>query len=245
MVSNIGFLRALLQAPVKDVRNMLYTYFKQLKADIEMNKFSIVVNPKQAEGNVILVSHYDTVFPENKKRINYYDKEAGVLFSPEGLGADDRAGVFGISYIYEYCLKNGIKLPTLIFTDLEETGGYGAREITSIYDFSKALFFIELDRRGSNDCVFYNEEPRDFIKFIEKFGFKKNAGSFSDIQILGEYYKLCSANLSCGYYNNHSKAEILKVNELYSTIKKTIKILQASDKQFKLPKKKKKSISTY
>ncbi|MFN4220627.1 MAG: hypothetical protein ACK4GJ_06955, partial [bacterium] len=62
MIANIGFLRELLQAPIKDVRSMLYIYFKQFKAEIDINDLSIVVNPKQAENNVILVAHYDTVF---------------------------------------------------------------------------------------------------------------------------------------------------------------------------------------
>lgn len=241
MIANIEFLRELLQAPIKDVRSMLYTYFKQFKAEIDINDLSIVVNPKRAENNVILVAHYDTVFNDKTKRINYYDKEANVMFSPDGLGADDRAGVFGLCYIYEYCLKHNIKPPVLVFTDMEETGGYGAEEVASLYDFRQALFLIELDRRGSKDVVFYNDEPRRFVKHIEKFGFKESFGSFSDIQILGERWNLCSANLSVGYYNNHTKAEILKVNELFSTIEKTIKIIQKANTQFKLPKRTRKA----
>ena len=235
MEANIGFLRELLQAPIKDVRSMLYIYFKQFKAEIDINDLSIVVNPKQAENNVILVAHYDTVFNNKKKRVNYYDKVANVMFSPYGLGADDRAGVFGLCYIYEYCLKHNIKPPVLIFTDMEEIGGYGAEEVASLYDFYRALFLIELDRRGSKDVVFYNNEPKEFVKYIEKFGFKESFGSFSDIQILGERWNLCSANISIGYYYNHTKAEILKVNELFATIEKTIKILQKANTQFKLP----------
>ena len=50
-----------------------------------------------AEGNIpiALVAHMDTVFDKPPKEI-YYDERKGVMWSPKGLGADDRAGVFAI-----------------------------------------------------------------------------------------------------------------------------------------------------
>ena len=47
-----------------------------------------------------LVAHVDTVFPEPPEDI-YYDREKGVMWSPQGLGADDRAGVFAILKIIQ------------------------------------------------------------------------------------------------------------------------------------------------
>ena len=46
-----------------------------------------------AEGNIpiVLVAHMDTVFNHPPKDF-YFDEKRGALWSPEGLGADDRAG---------------------------------------------------------------------------------------------------------------------------------------------------------
>ena len=33
---------------------------------------------------------------------------------------------------------------------------------------------IELDRRGKNDCVFYDCYCPDFIEYVEQFGFEEN-----------------------------------------------------------------------
>ena len=44
---------------------------------------------------IALVAHMDTVFKTPVSDL-YYDQRKGVLWSPEGLGADDRAGIFAI-----------------------------------------------------------------------------------------------------------------------------------------------------
>lgn len=68
---------------------------------------------------VCLIAHLDTVFDQNKckdKEI-YLDTEHQVMWSPQGLGTDDRAGVFAILKL----LKMGYK-PYIIFTQDEELG---------------------------------------------------------------------------------------------------------------------------
>ena len=58
------------------------------------------------QGNIIahgtipiaLVAHMDTVFQTPPTEI-FYDREAQVIWSPYGLGADDRAGIYGIYYL--------------------------------------------------------------------------------------------------------------------------------------------------
>ena len=66
---------------------------------------------------IALVAHLDTVH-RTPVRDLYYDQSKGVLWSPEGIGADDRAGVFAILNI----IKSGLK-PSVIFTKDEEQGG--------------------------------------------------------------------------------------------------------------------------
>ncbi len=47
--------------------------------------------------------------------------------SPDGLGADDRAGVWSLLMIYKYLKENSPDLmPVFVFTDKEEEGCLGA-----------------------------------------------------------------------------------------------------------------------
>ena len=169
-----------------------------------------------------LVAHMDTVEKEPPKDI-YYDQEAKVMWSPQLLGADDRAGIYAILQIIEAGYR-----PSVIFTKDEEQGCAGTQAIaTKIPDCPlenlKAIF--QLDRRGSKDCVFYDCDNQDFTKYVESFGFEEDTGSFSDISILGPAWGVAAVNLSVGYYNEHSKYEYLKCNELDETIEKVKKIL--------------------
>ena len=71
-----------------------------------------------AEGDIpiALIAHLDTGVTDPPDNI-YYDPRKGVIWSPEGLGADDRAGIFSILKI----VKAGYK-PHIIFTTEEERG---------------------------------------------------------------------------------------------------------------------------
>ena len=168
-----------------------------------------------------LDKHYDNVVYTS----SYIYAEGG---SPEGLGADDRAGIFSILYI----ILNTNLRPSIIFTTDEEAGGIGAKKLVSQIHkpISPIKFMIELDRRGSKDCVFYDGDNRDFVKYIEEFGFDEAYGSFSDISIISPQWKILGVNLSVGYYEEHSQQEHLKVGEMFKTIDKVKRIL--SSKRF-------------
>ena len=158
-----------------------------------------------------LVAHLDTVFKFPPSEF-YYDHKKHTLWSPDGLGADDRAGVYAIIKIIAESPKN---LPSIIFTTDEEMGGLGARELVKQNcPFPNLKFLIELDRQGENDCVFYNCANPDFTTYIESFGFKKAMGSFSDISFLMPKWQICGTNLSVGYKYEHSYSEILNFKHL-------------------------------
>ena len=181
-----------------------------------------------AEGDipVALVAHLDTVFATPPEDI-YYDSRKGVIWSPDGLGADDRAGVFMILKI----IKAGYR-PHVIFTTDEEKGGVGASQLVLVEKkppFKKLKYIIQLDRRGVNDCVFYDCDNKKFTKYVESFGFVENMGSFSDISIICPAWKVAGVNLSVGYENEHSYVETLHVNPLYATLQKVKKMLDAAN----------------
>lgn len=173
---------------------------------------------------IALVAHLDTVFISPVKNL-YYDQKEGVLWSPEGLGADDRAGVFAITQI----LKTGLR-PSVIFTTDEERGGVGASILASFdCPIPNLKYIIELDRRGIDDCVFYDCGTKDFIAYIESFGFTWDWGSFSDISFLCPAWDVCGVNLSIGYQNEHSEIETLHIEYMFNTIDKVITMLSEPD----------------
>lgn len=173
-----------------------------------------------------LVAHVDTVFPEPPEDI-YYDREKGVMWSPQGLGADDRAGVFAILKI----IQSGLR-PTIIFTTDEEVGGLGAAQL--VKDFLECpipnlKYLIQLDRRGTNDCVFYDCYNEDFITYVESFGFIEAFGTFSDIAELCPAWDVVGVNLSIGYENEHTRYETLHLKPWMATIEKVKRMLKEKD----------------
>jgi hypothetical protein len=174
-----------------------------------------------------LVAHMDTVRRTDAVNIVQY---RNLIWNTTGvLGADDRAGVFGILEVVEHCVKNGIPLPTVIFTNYEESGGRGVSKLLS----DKALvsdhihMFLELDRQGCNDYVFYSLSlPKECKQYVECFGFKESHGSYSDISDLSDELLIPSVNLSIGYYRQHSASEVLHIDEMYLTINRVIDMLQ-------------------
>lgn len=170
---------------------------------------------------VAIVAHMDTVFPKSPTDI-FYDKQKNVMWSPTGAGFDDRAGVYAIIRL----LSKGYK-PTIILTTDEERGALGAEKL--IKDFPQPTmelkYIIELDRRGSTDCVFYECANLKFEDYIESFGFVTNWGTFSDISVICPAWKIAGVNLSIGYENEHSTSEHLFVGHMLATIQKVEKIL--------------------
>ena len=188
-----------------------------------------------AEGNIpiALVSHMDTVFEREanyKNRELFYDRAKNVMWCPRGAGFDDKAGIFAILTI----LKDGFR-PHVIFTMDEEIGGLGASALADTYKFhpfNDLKYIIQLDRRNTNDCVFYDCDNEEFIDYVEKFGFSEAYGSFSDISELCPSWMVAGVNLSIGYDNEHTISEYLNVTALFATIKKVKNMLSETEIPF-------------
>ncbi len=190
------------------------------------------MNPLSADGflyakgdiPVLLVAHMDTVSDYPPEKI-YYEKKHDALYNPyEILGGDDRCGIYAILKLLESYK------PHVLFTEDEEIGCIGARKAVDNLEIPDIKYIIEFDRRGKDDCVFYNCGNEVFAEYVEKFGFKRNIGSFSDISILGSAWNIASVNLSSGYYNEHSPMEFIVFNHLQKTIKRADKMLKVIDK---------------
>lgn len=177
---------------------------------------------------IVLVAHLDTVFMDEHRKdiLIVHDKEQQILWSPQGLGTDDRAGVFMI-----LTLLNETKLrPHILFTTNEETEATGAFAVadksTMKRLFGKVSYVIELDRQGYLEAVYYDCNNPDFEDYITSFGFETRAGTFSDISIICPEWEVAGVNLSVGYYFEHSFAEHFYLGAWYNTYKRLIEMLK-------------------
>ena len=176
-----------------------------------------------------LVAHLDTVRSVPLKNWDefFYDREERVLWCPELAGFDDRAGVFAIYKI----LTDTQHRPSLLFTVGEEVGGVGVLQFAEDFQNKvKTKFFIELDRQGLFDSVYYNCKNPTFEKYINSYGFETAKGIFSDVYYLSPCFHIASVNLSIGYLDEHTFAERLYLDWFESTLYKVIKLLDEVDK---------------
>lgn len=169
---------------------------------------------------ILLVAHMDTVHKELPRIIELNN---GKISSPQGIGGDDRCGIYMISKIIEkhHCF--------VLFTEDEEIGGVGADKFVhhSCLNGLEFNYAIELDRRGKNDAVFYECDNPEFEDFITEDGdWKTDFGSYSDICDVAPALGCAAVNLSCGYYNAHTKNEYVVFSEMEANIKKVCKLIE-------------------
>lgn len=177
---------------------------------------------------ITLLAHVDTVGgkKDNKRQLMQFrrllTRENGVL------GGDDRAGCMAIWKILRERMRNGLQLPNVILCDGEESGGTGIKRFIAdkIYDFADTNLCIEIDRKGCNDYVTYSKDlPKEVSNYVESFGFNSAWGSFSDIGVIINEHSVASVNVSAGFYDNHSKDEYVKLDELELTINRVMAML--------------------
>lgn len=179
----------------------------------------------RGDGNtpVLLTAHLDTVHKEPVKQIVIGD---GVMSSPQGIGGDDRCGV----WIATQVAKGTNMRPTILFCEDEEIGSVGAEKFIKT-EYSKEIetlkFFVELDRANRNDAVFYDCDNPEFTEFIiDETGYKEAWGTFSDISVLAPAAGVAAVNLSCGYYKAHTVDEYVITSEMERTKYAVIKLLK-------------------
>ena len=174
---------------------------------------------------VLLVAHLDTVHRTQPETI-CYSADGTVMMSPQGIGGDDRAGVYMILRLIQsvHC--------HVLFCEDEETGGHGAHAFIKSGIKPDVNYIVELDRMGSNDAVFYQCRNRQFEQYINSFGFQTAFGSFSDISILAPHLNLAAVNLSTGYYHAHQPGEYVRLDKVEELIGRVEKLLQTKTERF-------------
>lgn len=190
---------------------------------VKKNKWILV------KGNypVLLVSHLDTVHTQ-KVEVICRSSDGNILMSPQGIGGDDRCGVYALLTIWNNLKSEGIH-PYLLFTCHEEIGGIGAKYFIKsdcINDLKNKLsLIIEIDRKGKDNAVYYDCDNKGLENYITSKGFNTQYGSFSDISVIAPALGIAAVNLSSGYYNAHTQHEYINVIELENVIEKVEEII--------------------
>lgn len=180
---------------------------------------------------VLLCAHMDTVHGEKPRTFVYAN---GTISSPQGIGGDDRCGIYMIFKILEHydC--------SVLFLEDEEIGCIGAKKfcantISQEY-IDKFNFIVEYDRKGADHAVFYECDNKEFTKFITSGFFEEKEGTCSDISYLAPKLNAAAVNLSCGYYNEHYLEHYVVLDEMETVIKESMKLIDKAkelEKPFK------------
>ena len=185
--------------------------------------------PGTRDDRVLLVAHADTVWDKNympellstPQKIDYmfgcyYNSNPNSL---TGIGADDRAGCAIL-----YLLRNSGH--SILILDGEEHGQIGANflkdEYPEIYkEINEHSYMLQFDRRNSNDFKCYNiPVSNSFKNHIYRTMNYTDAGTKSKTDIVVLSDEICGANLSVGYYGEHTEHERLNYKQWLNTYQK-------------------------
>lgn len=225
-ILNLEGFKMILQSSQENLRR----YFdKVLTLLYNKDNVKTTIDYIYAKGTLptMLVAHMDIKHYDEPTEI-YHDSEKSVLWSPTGIGGDDRCGLYILFAVLKALGKNN--LPSILLTTDEELGCLGAKiAATDIKGSIKDLkYLVELDRRNAKDVVFYETTNPDFHNFAEGFGFIKCEGLGSDIKYLTKEWGIASCNVSVGYYNEHERYEYIKLKEMMETIPKVVQMVLKS-----------------
>lgn len=207
----------------------LAKFFKRQK---NQKVFAVKKSYILVEGNapIMLVAHLDTVHKTPVQTI-CRSEDGNILMSPEGIGGDDRCGVYALLEVY----RKAETKPWLLFTCDEEIGGYGAEHFCKDFrdnqfpnELKTIKLIIEIDRKGSQDAVYYDCDCPELETYITTKGFQTDFGTFSDICLISPTMGIASVNLSSGYYNAHTLHEYIVMPEIENTITKVSEIVSES-----------------
>ena len=229
-----------------DLYNNLITSLKLMRYNVHTNEqctskyiYAVHENPI----NVTLIAHIDTMFDNSAKHVICKNN---IISSPQGLGADDRSGVYAIMKIIKEYKCN------VLFVCDEEYGQLGSKCFVKSPYFEKFKhdnnFLISFDLSGKNRMKFYDTTNKKFIDAISKitqFKIEDSGTHIADLSILVKGYtsdttgakfdgcNLAGVNLCCGYENEHHLNEYIDMDVLNNTIEcaKTI-VSQIGDKKY-------------
>lgn len=215
-------------------QHKLFTYLLKLFKELREKQHVFFVKKSYilivGEAPTMLVAHLDTVHKQPVQTICRSD-DGNILMSPQGIGGDDRCGVYALLKVY----REARAKPWLLFTCDEEIGGFGAEHFCKDFrdnllpeELKNLKIIVEIDRKGKTDAVYYDCDCPEMENYIATKGYKTEFGTFSDISIIAPELGIAGVNLSSGYYNAHTPHEYIVLSELNNTIAKVLEIVEES-----------------
>jgi len=199
--------------------------------------------PGTRDDRVLLVAHADTVWDKNWQPDLNQDEQAlkysgGQYFNKDrysycGIGADDRAGCAIL-----YLLKNSGH--SLLILDGEEHGQLGAHFLQDNYpeifeEINQHQYALQFDRQGNSDFKCYDIPVcSEFKQHIKSTLNLRDAGKKSRTDIVVLCKNMCGANLSVGYYDEHTSCERLCYKDWLKIYQKTAKMLKNKQKRYEI-----------
>ena len=208
-------LEDLLLATERQVRWIIIETLDTHKVPYELEKWCIVTTSHDIKPLVCV--HTDTVDPFPPVEVVTVD---GIVSLPKNssakcLGADDRAGV----WIALELIKQGYtdKFNFGFFSG-EEIGCTGSRAFSKEADLKKYSCFIGLDRacrNGKQNAATYGYDNEDLYSLST---YELSYGSYTDCSVLAEAADLACINFSVGYQHEHTKLEVLSIDQMVETL---------------------------
>ena len=203
--------------------------------DIIITPYGIIVS-KGKGIRPCFCSHIDTVHEivDNYKVVKEYHKDDILYSSKTGIGGDDKNG---IAICFE--LLERLDNVQVVFFSGEEVGCLGSSGIDLKY-FDHCSCLIGLDRKGNSDIIAtyngfdtINKEFKDLLNSIKKnHGYEYNNGFITDVFTLFERgVDISCINISCGYYNPHSKSEYISLNDMNKCLSFSLDIAKSIKKE--------------
>lgn len=196
--------------------------------NIEISKGGFIVTPKNCGMYPLICTHLDTINDSYNSLaptiddLKFIGSDYIALKDTSqkaclGGGGDDRAGV----YIALQLIKAKKPFAFGFFKD-EEIGCLGSSALSSyINSLDSVTAFIGLDRRGADEVAIYGHDNKELINIFESKGYIEAVGSVTDASKLSALSNkgLACVNLSVGYYNEHTKKEVLNTTAMNRTLK--------------------------
>lgn len=226
ITTNFTEYASILEAEVVTIHTLV-GYFKKEQMDYDEHGNIFIGFRKETRGLPILVAHLDNVLHGERTPVWSLNGRR-LMGKTAGIGFDDKAGIIAIIQLWKAFRQQQFRI---IFTTDEETGGVGAKAMDK-QRIKDAAWILELDRKNGNNFIQKSGCTRlcsDAFaqKFIE-LGFKKEQGTFTDVNVFKEYAENVNmANLSIGYYNPHTDSEYLDTVEFDNIINKVAGFIQA------------------
>ena len=245
-MENLNLFKEILSVPSKTYKedlmvDFLTNYFQENNYPYFVDKHKNIYVTKTSEefsGKLFpaVVAHTDTVHEidtinvreemlyngesEKKLSLKAYNNDG----NPTGIGGDDKCGIFGAIQ----CLIDLPHVKAAFFVS-EETGCWGSRYADETF-FSDVAYAIQLDApedymvtevcagirlfdRGSN---FFKVIDKIFSEKLSFYEYKIHP--YTDVSMLKRKFDFSCVNISCGYYNYHTKNEYVVLDDLYNSI---------------------------